>query len=48
MIIDYIGFKIAALDCVIGRRRITIQPSPSIPAKTVILKPIAATKNLSA
>ncbi|MGA9263383.1 MAG: hypothetical protein WBV95_15505 [Desulfobacterales bacterium] len=36
----YIGFKIKVLDCVIGRRRITIQPSPSGLAKNFILKPI--------
>ena len=35
-----IGFKIKVLDCVIGRRRITIQPSPSGLAQTIILKPI--------
>ena len=32
--------KIKVLECVIGRRRITIQPSFSIPAQTIILKPI--------
>ena len=37
-----IGFKITFLDCVIDRRRITIQPSPSGLAKNVILKPIAS------
>jgi hypothetical protein len=30
------------LDCVIGRRRITIQPPPSGLAKNIILKPIGA------
>jgi hypothetical protein len=35
-----IGFKIILLDCVIGRRRITIQPPPSSLAKRIILKPI--------
>ncbi len=35
-----IGFEMTVLDCVIGRRRITIQPSPSGLAKTVISKPI--------
>ena len=35
-----ISFRIKILDCVIGRRRITIQPSPSGIAKTIILKPI--------
>ena len=35
-----IGFKKKVLGCVIGRRRITIQPSPSGLAKTIILKPI--------
>jgi hypothetical protein len=35
-----IGFKIKVLDCVIGRRRITIQPFPSGLAKTIISKPI--------
>jgi len=37
-----IGFKIKVFDCVIGRRRITIQPSPSDFAKNFILKPIAS------
>ena len=32
--------KIKVLGCVIGRRRITIQPSPSGLDKTIILKPI--------
>jgi hypothetical protein len=35
-----IGFKIINLDCVIGRRGITIQLPPSILAKLIILKPI--------
>jgi hypothetical protein len=35
-----IGFKIILLDCVIGRRRIAIQPPPSSLAKRIILKPI--------
>ena len=33
-----IGFKIMILDCVIGRRRIAIQPSPSSLAQTHYLK----------
>jgi hypothetical protein len=37
----FIGFKIILLDCVIGRRRISIQPPPSSLAKRIILKPIA-------
>jgi len=36
-----IVLKIKVLDCVIVRRRITIQPSPSSLAKNFILKPIA-------
>jgi hypothetical protein len=40
-----IGFKIKVLDCVIGRRRITIQPSPSGLAQTIILKPIGRGKH---
>ena len=36
----FIGFKIKVLDCVIGRRRITIQPSLSGLAQNFILKPI--------
>ena len=35
-----IGFKIKVFDCVIGPRRITIQPSPSGLAQTIISKPI--------
>jgi hypothetical protein len=35
-----IDFTIKVLDCVIGRRRITIQPPPSGLAKIFILKPI--------
>jgi hypothetical protein len=35
-----IGFKTINLDCVIGRRDITIQLPPSILAKLIILKPI--------
>jgi len=31
---------IKVLGCVIGRRRITLQPSPSGLAKTIIVKPI--------
>jgi hypothetical protein len=38
-----IGFKIINLDCVIGRRGITIQLPPSSLAKLIILKPIATT-----
>jgi hypothetical protein len=33
-----IGFKIKVLDSIIGRRRITIQPSPSGLAQNFILK----------
>ena len=36
---DVLGFKIMLLDCVIDRRRIAIQPPPSIFAKNIILKP---------
>jgi hypothetical protein len=36
----FIDFKIKVLGCVIGRRRITIQPSPSGLAQTIIVKPI--------
>ena len=35
-----LGFKIINLDCVIGRRGITIQLPPSILVKLIILKPI--------
>jgi hypothetical protein len=38
--LEYIGFKIINLDCVIGRRGITIPLPPSILAKLIILKPI--------
>jgi hypothetical protein len=38
--LDDIGFKIINLDCVIGRRGITIQLPPSSLAKLIILKPI--------
>jgi hypothetical protein len=33
------GVSLKALDCVIGRRRITIQASPSILAKPIRFKP---------
>lgn len=35
-----IDLKIKVLDCVIGRRRVTIQPSHCSLAQTIILKPI--------
>jgi hypothetical protein len=38
------NFKIKVLDCVIGRRRITMQPSPSGLGQNFILKPIASGK----
>ena len=43
----HIGFKIINLDCVIGRRSITIRLPPSSLAKLIILKPIPIVQNFS-
>jgi hypothetical protein len=40
--LDYRDFKVKILDCVKGRRRITLQPYPSGLAKNLVLNPITA------